>query len=369
VDCKIKRPFLWEKHLQFSPALTNFFGWQLPLNYQEGILKEAKNTRIRAALFDTSHMGRIVIYGEDRFKFLDKLITNNLPSNKRVCYSLLLDEKAKIIDDLTVYNGENFLLCVVNASNREKVLEWFNLHKERKISIYDDTFESCFFSIQGPESSSLLERLLKDSLDSLGYMDFGIRKIEGIEVIISRSGYTGEDGFELYVKNKFAEKLWDLIFEEGEKIGLSLAGLGARDILRVEAGYPLYGNEINLNTHPFEANLGWVVKYKDKEFIGKESILKILKTGWRRKRIGFIMQEKAFPRKGYIIYDKDEKEEIGEVTSGIYSPNLEKFIGMGYIKKDYAFFDNLIKIKIRDRFCLAQITKLPFINYRRKIRR
>jgi len=365
----MKKSFLYEKHLPFSPVFVNFFGWKLALNYKEGILKEAKNARTNLALFDVSHMGRIKILGENRFKFLDKLTTNILPKKHQLCYNLILNKQGRIIDDITVYNAGEFLLCVVNASNREKILEWFASHNEEKVTIVDDTFESCFLALQGPKSSSLLERLLNTSLNLLDYMHFNVRKIKEIDVLISRSGYTGEDGFELYVKNKFAKKLWDLIFEEGKKFGLSLAGLGARDVLRVEAGYPLYGNEINLNTHPFEANLGWVVKYKDKEFIGKESILKILKTGWRRKRIGFIMQEKAFPRKGYIIYDKDEKEVIGEVTSGIYSPNLEKFIGMGYIKKDYAFLDNLIKIKIRDRFYLAQVTKLPFINYWRKLRR
>lgn len=362
----VKKSFLYKKYLSFSPVFVNFFGWELALNYKEGILKEAKNTRTNLALFDVSHMGRIKILGKNRFKFLDKLTTNILPGKFQLCYNLILNEQARIIDDITIYNAGEFFLCVVNASNRERILEWFVSHNKEKITIVDDTFESCFLSVQGPKSSSLLERLLNTSLESLDYMHFNMRKIRGIDVLISRSGYTGEDGFELYVRSNVAEKLWDLILEEGKNLGLSLAGLGARDILRVEAGYPLYGNEINLNTHPFEANLGWVVKYKDKEFIGKESIIKILKTGWRRKRIGFIMQEKAFPRKGYIIYNKDEKEAIGEVTSGVYSPNLEKFIGMGYIKKDYAFFDNLIKIKIRDRFCLARIAKLPFINYRHK---
>ncbi len=366
----MKELFLWDKHLDFSPKPMNFSGWLLAMNYSEGIIQEAKNTRFNVCLFDVSHMGRLKIKGKDARSFLQRLTTNDLALLKtgKLHYNLILTEEGTIIDDITIYDlGEGFL-CIVNAINKDKVIDWFKVNKgiEEDVVIEDHTDDSVFLSLQGPKSSLVLEEIWKTSFEDLRYMHFTYKDFLGKRVLISRSGYTGEDGFEIYVDRTVAPYLWDSLIEIGKKFGLKLAGLGARDILRIEAGYPLYGNDIDLSINPFEANLGWVVKYNVKDFVGKNKLLENLSKRLKRVRVGFVMEEKVVPRKDYSIYDQHEEKVIGRVTSGTYSPYLDKTIGMGYIEEVYSGIGKKIKIMIRDRLREATIVLIPFVPYRHK---
>ncbi|HDN86110.1 MAG: glycine cleavage system aminomethyltransferase GcvT [Candidatus Omnitrophota bacterium] len=358
----LKTP-VYPRHCEKTSKIVNFSGWALPLEY-ESILKEARCARTNCVLFDISHMGRFIIEGEGRENFLQKLTTNDISKLKTFSlqYNLFTTPEGTIIDDFIVYNLGDKFLCVVNASNREKDFRWLKSNSQGVV-IKDETFNTAFFSLQGPLAWKVMQKVVGDSLSELRYMHFLTKKVDGIDLIISRSGYTGEDGFEIYLPKERAIPFWDLIMEKGKEFGLTLAGLGSRDILRIEAGYPLYGNDISESTNPFQASLDWVVKLKSKDFVGKESLVKILQEGIKRKRVGFIMQERGFPRKGYPIFDSSQ-EMIGEVTSGAYSPNLDVFIGMGYIKTEFACSGTPIKVKVRDKFYRGEVKDLPFIKYK-----
>jgi aminomethyltransferase len=360
-----QRTALYEKVLEEGAKIIDFFGWALPLQYS-GILKEARATRDYCGLFDISHMGEIKIRGPNAQKFLQALSSNDISliGEGSLQYNLFITEAGTILEDLTIYNLGDSFLCTVNASNTQKVLNWLLKNKIKDVDIIDESKDTSLFSLQGPKACSVLEGLLGESLKDLKYMSFVKGKIKDIPCIISRSGYTGEDGFEIYTTNNNAPKLWDLILREGRSYNLTLAGLGARDILRIEAGYPLYGNDIDEATNPIEASLAWVVKL-NKDFIGKDKILEVIKRGPSRRRVGFIMEERGLPRKDYSIYNQNQ-EEIGRVSSGTYSPNIERFIGMGYVKREYARSNIEINLKIRDKFYKAKVKRLPFIPYRHR---
>jgi aminomethyltransferase len=311
-------------------------------------------------------MGKIEIKGKDAFLFLQELSCNDLSLLKEgmLQYNLFLNEKGTILDDFILYYfKKDYILCIVNASNTEKIYHWFEKNVYSNLEIVNQTEKKSFLSLQGPFSSSIIKDFLKKEINFY-YMNFIEEKIEGRKILISRSGYTAEDGFEIYVDNKDVDFVWEKILEIGRNYSLCLCGLGARDVLRIEAGYPLYGQEIDENTNPYEASLGWTVKL-NKDFIGKKELIKIKKEGIEKKRVGFIMKKRAMPRRNYFIYDEKEEKIIGWVTSGTYSPNLDKFIGMGYLKKEYSDC-SLIKIKIRENFYEAEITKFPFVRAKTK---
>ncbi len=358
----LKTPF-YEKSLEYKPKIVDFYGWALPLDYGS-VLREAKLTREACALFDVSHMGRLIIKGKKREEFLQELSSNDISKLKegKLQYNLFITPEGTILDDFMVYNLGDMFLCVVNASNRDKDLTWLQKHNRQGVDIIDETEQSSLLSLQGPKAVKLMETILEESLEDLKYMTFIRRTIKNIFCVISRSGYTGEDGFEIYFAKENGPVLWDMILEKGKPFNLTLVGLGARDVLRIEAAYPLYGNEINETTNPLEASLGWVVKMKEKDFIGKESISRVLKEGISRKRVGFIMEERSFSRKGYLIYARGQENDIiGEVTSGTYSPALDKFIGMAYVNMDFAKPGTSINIKIRNKLYLARVKSFPFI--------
>jgi aminomethyltransferase len=358
-----KRTLLHQEHIKKNARMVNFSGWILPLEY-ESILKETKAVRAFCGLFDVSHMGKIVVKGKGAKEFLQRLTVNDLDLIKegQLQYNLFLNPEGGIIDDFILYNLKDDYLCIVNASNTEKVYSWFNRNREDNIEIIDKTKDLALFSLQGPNSELVMERILSKKIN-IKYMEFAEEEINNIKLLFSRSGYTGEDGFEICVENKDAIFFWKLIIEEGLKHNLKLCGLGARDILRIEAGYPLYGQEIDENINPYEAALDWVVKL-NKDFIGKEAIVKKKNVGINIRRVGFILKERAVARTGYQIYF--DGEQIGKVSSGTYSPNLDNFIGMAYLKIDFTKVSTPIKIKIRDKLYCAEIAKFPFIKTKTK---
>ncbi len=361
-NLQLKRTPLYPLHKKNYAKMVIFFNWEMPIEY-EGILREAKNTRTHCTLFDVSHMGKIEIKGKKSLKFIQYLTTNNIERIKAFSlqYNLFINEEATIIDDFMIYKLEDGFLCVVNASNKDKVFRWLNSNKIDGVEIEDKSDDMALLSLQGPHSEAVIKKISSINVKRLKYMHFIYSKIDGVRCIISRSGYTGEDGFELYCSSKDAFNLWELITNGGKEYFLSFGGLGARDILRIEAGYPLYGHEINESINPIEASLRWVVKEREKDFMGREKILKIMNSFLSKKRIGFIMEDKGIARQDYCIYSKDKKN-IGKVTSGTYSPNLNKFIGMGYIDGSYS--DKQVYIEIRKKLYRAKIESFPFINIR-----
>ena len=361
-----KTPF-YQKHLDNRARIINFFGWALPLEYS-GILKETKAARQSCVLFDVSHMGQISIVGPKAKEFLQRLASNDISkiSPSQLQYNLLLTDNASIIDDCMVYNRGEDLLCVVNALNKDKVLKWLNKNADQRIKIVDESEKTALLSLQGPNSENLLSKIFGDSILQICYMNFAVYSMENLPCLISRSGYTGEDGFEIYCDPKYAIDLWDALIEAGKEYSLKLAGLGSRDILRIEAGYSLYGNEIDEMTTPLEACLGWALKLNKEKFLGKERLLKQKEEGIKKKRIGFIMQDKGLARSGYAIFNEDGSRKIGKVTSGSYSPNLNAFIGMAYIDTAFTGLDTVFNVEIRKRLCKARVAKFPFITSRIK---
>ena len=363
-----RKTSLYEKHLENNAHIVDFSGWALPIEYTS-ILKEAKAVRTTCGLFDASHMGEIFIKGPSALNFLQALTPNDISITKKgqLQYNLFLNDNAGVIDDLMVYNLGDEFLCVVNASNADKVHKWlvskmnegkYAAGNKSNLEIVDESANTSLLSLQGPNSVFVMEKIFGGVIKNLKYMHFDKFNFEGKNIIISRSGYTGEDGFELYCENELATRLWDSILKYGKDWGLALSGLGARDVLRIEAGYPLYGHEINDNTNPLEASLEWVVKSK-KDFIAKN---KLNNAKLNRKRIGFVMKERAIARQGYQIYINNEI--VGEVTSGTFSPNLDKFIGMAYIDEKNSKKGSTVEIKIRDKFYKAELTNFNFIKPR-----
>ncbi len=357
---ELKKTALYQKHLNLRAKIVDFHGWALPLEYKS-MLEEAKAVRQSCGIFDASHMGEIIISGDKACEFLQSMVTNDISSlgSNQMQYNLFLDDSGHIIDDCMVYHKGDSFLCVVNASNIDKVLTWLNKQNCQGVSIKDASQDFCLITIQGPESAKVIDKIFPGLSKDLTYMTFKGLDFKGQEVLISRSGYTAEDGFEIYLRPQSASELWDTILEIGSEFNLTACGLGARDILRIEAGYPLYGYEIDDKMDPLTAGLSWAVKF-NKEFMGKSALLKLKEAKIKNKRVGFLMLKRAVARYGYKIYYQDKP--IGSVTSGTFSPNKQAFIGMASILKEAAVLDREIEIEIRNNKYKAKIVKFPFIN-------
>lgn len=354
-----KTPF-YQKHIASGARMVDFAGWALPVEYKS-MLQEAKAVRRAGGLFDASHMGEILLKGDGAFDFLQKFTTNDISliTAGRMQYNLFINHQGGIIDDFMLYYLSEGLLCVVNSINKDKVLSLLQENKPGNVTVVDRSSKTALLSVQGPAAADVLAYVFSNAA-GLKYMHFFTVEKAGGEIIVSRSGYTGEDGFEIYLPWDKACFWWERLTEAG-KGKLTLCGLGARDILRIEAGYPLYGHEISDTINPYQACLGWAVKL-NKNFIAKEQMLNLKKSGVKNKRVGFIMVDKVPPRQGYPVYSKDMA--VGQVCSGTYSPNLEKFIGMAYLEEDYAKIDAHVNIEARGRFFQARITKFPFVEIR-----
>ncbi len=353
---ELKRTALFEKHKKMCARMIPFAGWEMPVFYK-GILEEVLSVRERVGVFDVSHMGEIIVQGESAEEFLQKLCSNDIKTLKplKARYSFFLNEKGGFIDDLIVYriDEKRFLLCV-NAINREKDYEWLKEHKRGMVFIEDVTEVYSLLSVQGPLSEKIVTSLFEnEKLRDLTFYSFIIIEEGGHPVIISRTGYTGEDGFEIFYPKK-PDVLWEKIIE----MGACPAGLGARDTLRIEAFYPLYGHEIWEENTPLEAGLMRFVDM-NKDFIGK-SALENRKT--EEKLIAFSLFSKNVPREGDILFSNGE--EIGRVTSGTFSPVLKRGIGMGYIKRDYQLRE--VFVEIRENKIKAEMVSPPFVPYRVK---
>ena len=341
--------------------MVEFAGWQMPLQYA-GVIKEHASVREHAGLFDVSHMGEISVKGEDAREFLNWILTNDLSSIKPgdVIYSLLLNEDGGTIDDLLVccVNEEEFLL-IVNASNSDKDFEWIkSLSSEEEVTVENISDSYSLLALQGPKSAEILQRVIPFD-EKLKYYGFTGGIFEGVPVTISRTGYTGEDGFEILIPDK-VEALWDAFLEAGKEEGIAPCGLAVRDLLRIEAGYPLYGHELSDDIDPVTAGLKWAVKKGETEFVGKSSISDKKRE---KKRIGFEIEGRAVPREGFPIYIGEES--AGIVTSGTFSPSLQKPIGIGYISrqgKEFFSSGDSIAVEIRGKKVPAKIVKMPFIN-------
>lgn len=354
-----KRTPLYETHLRLGARIVPFAGWEMPVQFK-GIIEEHMAVRERAGLFDVSHMGEIKIAGPKAFDLLQYLLTNDLArlSVGGAQYNTMLNEQGGIIDDLIAYRASDHFLLIPNASNTEKVFNWIKAHAGQDVEVVNETMNWGEVALQGPQSQEILQKLISFDLNELAYFHFiEGEKIAGAPVIISRTGYTGEDGFEILSSWDETPSVWDALMEAGGD-NILPCGLGARDTLRLEMKYPLHGNDIDETTNPLEAGLGWAVKLAKGDFIGKEVLLKVKEEGLTRKLVGFELLEPGVPRAHCDVLS--EGGVIGKVTSGAFSPCLKIGIGMAYLKVGYDKIGTDIYILIRDKKVPAMVVETPF---------
>jgi aminomethyltransferase len=358
----MKNTALTQKHISLGAKMVPFAGFNMPVQYS-GIVEEHLTVRNGVGVFDVSHMGEFILKGEKALDLI-QLVTSNDASvlvDGKVQYSCLPNDKGGIVDDLLVYRIDaHTYMLVVNASNIEKDWNWISKHNTFGVEMKDISDKTSLLAVQGPKAAQALQSLTDIDLASMEYYTFKKGKFAGVDnVLISATGYTGAGGFEIYFENEHAEKIWDAIFEAGKDYGIKPIGLGARDTLRLEMGFCLYGNDIDDTTSPIEAGLGWITKFT-KNFINSEALLAQKNNGVSRKLVGFEMIDRGIPRHGYEIKDASGNT-IGVVTSGTQSPSLNKAIGMGYVKTEFAKAETEIFIQIRDKGIKAKVVKIPFI--------
>ncbi len=357
----MKKTPLYEKHIESSGKMVDFANFIMPVQYSS-VISEVKAVRESVGLFDVSHMGEIEIRGNDALNFVNWITTNDVSKLNiwQAQYTTMLYPDGGIVDDLVIYKLPESYLLVVNASNQDKDYEWIITNKKCSVDIKNKSEDYFQLALQGPSVLKIISKILKTDIEDLPFYWAKPEEIDGCKVIISRTGYTGEDGFEIYGDSNLGAKIWDIIMDAGESIGTEVipCGLGARDILRLEMGYCLYGNDITKETTPLEAGLKWLVKMEKKDFIGKDAIIKQKDEGITRKLVGMEFKGRAIPRHGYSIFKDGEK--LGEVTSGCHSPTLGSPIAMGYIKKPFIKEETKIEINIRNKILDGKIIRLPF---------
>ncbi len=352
-----------KKHKELGGKMVEFTGFELPVEYT-GVNDEHINVRNNVGVFDVSHMGEVWVKGENAFDFVQKVTSNDVAALKvgDAQYSCFPNDKGGIVDDLIVYfYEENKYMLVINAANIEKDWNWLVSQNSEGAELENASDNISQLAIQGPNATKVLQKLTDVNLSEIKFYTFKTGEFAGVkDVIISATGYTGAGGFELYMYNDDAEKIWDTIFEVGKEFNIKPAGLAARDTLRLEMGYCLYGNDINDTTSPIEAGLGWITKFTESNnFINRPYIQNQKENGVEKRLRGFEMIDRGIPRKDYEVYD-DNENLIGKVTSGTMSPMLKKGIGMAYINKGSWKFGNEIFIKVRKKMLKAKIVKLPF---------
>ena len=363
-----KQTFLHDKHVALGARMVDFAGWEMPVQYSS-IIEEHKTVRESVGLFDVSHMGEILVYGKDALPFLNKIVPQDITklTDRKAVYCQLTNKKGGIVDDLIIYKLEDAIyLIIVNASRIDEDLNWMVRNKLGfDVTIDNESHNYSLLAVQGPKACDLMTKLGVDELPPF----FSIKRSElfNINIWISRTGYTGEDGVEIMVKNEFSEYLWDKLLSEGKEFGIKPIGLGARDTLRLEAALHLYGNDLDEDTTPIEAGLSWSIpKNKVDDYNGKHEIMGQIKYGVLKKLIGFKMIDKGIARHGYDIYYENEK--IGTVTSGGISPTRGDNIGLGYIKNlDNLTVGSTIQIMIREKLYNAEIVERPFVKKRNKV--
>ncbi len=353
---------LTQKHISLGAKMVPFAGYNMPVSYS-GLNDEHATVRNAVGVFDVSHMGEFILKGDKALDLIQRVTSNDASvlTDGKAQYSCLPNNDGGIVDDLLVYRiDEKTYMLVVNASNIDKDWNWISKHNTEGVDMKNISEETSLLAIQGPSAMATLQKLTDVKLDDIPYYSFAKGKFNGIDnVVISNTGYTGAGGFELYFKNEDAEKIWDAIFAAGAEFGIKPIGLGARDTLRLEMGFCLYGNDINDTTSPIEAGLGWITKFT-KDFTNRAAIEKHKTEGVSKKLVGFEMIDRGIPRHDYEIADTNGTI-IGTVTSGTQSPTLNKAIGMGYVNKDFAKADTEIFIVIRDKAIKAKVCKIPFL--------
>lgn len=361
----MKRTPFTDIHIALGAKMHEFAGYNMPIEYS-GILDEHMTVCKGVGVFDVSHMGEIWVKGPRAEALLQKLLSNDV---SKLCigkaqYSCILNEDGGIVDDIIVYHYEpEKYMLVVNASNVDKDWNWIVAHNDEHAELENASYKIGQLAIQGPKAQATLQKLTKIDLSTIPYYSFAIGNFKGSgleNVIISNTGYTGAGGFELYFYTEYGVDIWNAIFKAGEEFGIKPIGLGARDTLRLEMGYCLYGNDLDDTTTPLEAGLGWVTKFVEgKNFISRSILEKQKSAGVTRKLCGFQLQEKGIPRHGYEIVNEND-EKIGHVTSGTMSPTAKIGIGLGYVKPEYSKIGDEIYIKVRNKNLKAEIVKPPF---------
>jgi aminomethyltransferase len=358
----MKNTALTQTHIALGAKMVPFAGYNMPVSYS-GLNDEHATVRNAVGVFDVSHMGEFILKGDNALKLIQKVTSNDASvlTDGKAQYSCLPNEKGGIVDDLLVYRiDEKTYMLVVNASNIEKDWNWIGDHDTFGVEMHNISEKTSLLAIQGPQATATLQKLTSVNLSEIPYYSFAKGTFCGVEnVIISNTGYTGAGGFEIYFENEDADKIWNAIFEAGQEFGIKPIGLGARDTLRLEMGFCLYGNDIDDTTSPIEAGLGWITKFT-KEFTNRAAIEKQKTEGVTKKLVGFEMIDRGIPRHDYQIADANGTI-IGKVTSGTQSPSLNIALGMGYVNTEYSKAGTEIFILIRDKAIKAKVCKIPFL--------
>jgi aminomethyltransferase len=359
----MKKTKFYNIHKNLGAKIVEFAGYEMPIQYSS-IIAEHKTVRNSVGVFDVSHMGEVFVSGSSALDFVQYITVNDASklSEGRVQYSAMCYPDGGIVDDLLVYRlGENDFMLVINASNIDKDFKWMNDNNKFDVTLKNRSDDYSLLAVQGPRSKDVLKKITDADLDKLEYYHFIKTKVAGTDMILSRTGYTGELGYELYFTGdeKTAENIWQKVFDAGKEFNIQPAGLAARDSLRLEMGFCLYGNDIDQTTNPLEAGLGWITKLSKQEFVGKESLSLAKSEGLKRKLCGFISDEKIFPRHGYDI--RSDGKTIGKLTSGTVSPVLDKPVAMGYVEKDFCTEGTEVLLAIRGKEIPARVVIIPFI--------
>ena len=362
---QLKQTPLNRAHRQMGGRMVDFGGWDMPVQYPAGTIEEHLRTRTHAGLFDVSHMGEIDVRGPDALAFVNRITSNDAGKlvDGQAQYTALTTPQGTVIDDLLVYRlAADHLLLVVNAGTTDKDWEWIKSnHGGESVELNNVSSEYCQLALQGPDSQAILQTLTDLPLNEIKYYHFNNGSVDGIKGIVSRTGYTGEDGFEIYAPSDRAEQLWNKILDAGETdtpTGVLPCGLAARNTLRLEAGLALYGHEIDETTTLLEANLGWICKLDKGDFVGRESLARQKQEGVKRKLVGFEVTERGIARDDQEVVIGGER--VGKVTSGSPAPFLKKNIGFAYVPVEYASVGQEVQIDVRGRLVSAQIVKTPF---------
>jgi len=356
-----RKTALYDRHVEMGGRMVEFAGWVLPVQYPTGPKKEHKRVREAAGLFDIDHMGQVVVAGPDALPFLQKVMTADVsafPENA-ARYSLMCYQDGGVVDDTFIYHLPDHYLVIVNASNNRKDTRWLNYHKGGfDVTLHNVSDETYMLALQGPRSEAILQPLCECDLGKMPFHTAADTKVAGAPAIVSRTGYTGEDGFELYFPACKAGLVWDSIMESGQPHGLLPIGLAARDSLRFEPCMPLYEQELSASVDPLAAGLGWAVSFGKGDFLGREALLKARLEGPAKKLVGFEMTERGVPRHGYGVVVNGVA--CGVVTSGMYSPTVNKFLGMAYVPAAFVAVGTEIGVEIRGKVKSAVIVKRPF---------
>ena len=367
----LKQTPLNAAHRRLGGRMVEFGGWDMPVQYPAGTVEEHNRTRTRAGLFDVSHMGEIEVRGHDAIAFVNRLCSNDASKlvDGQAQYSALTTPAGTVVDDLLVYRfGPEHLLLVVNASTTDKDWDWIVSHKrDERVTLANRSADFCQLALQGPEALGIMQTLTDTPLAEIKYYHFREGRVDGVPAVISRTGYTGEDGFEVYAAPDKAEQLWDKILDAGRygtPEGVLPAGLAARNTLRLEAGMALYGHEITEETTLLEANLGWITKLAKGDFTGRDALAKQKEEGPSRKLVGFEVTDRGIARDGQDVYVGGER--VGYVTSGSPAPYLKKNIGMAYVPAEHAAAGQQIHVDVRGRMVGAQVVPVPFYKREKK---